>query len=69
MFQVAKLNVRNIPATGKSQYYDNKIKECKDNQRTVLGVVSKTFHFNQTVVPKIITANKTWPMILTTLQP
>ena len=58
MFQVARLNVRNILDVTKSQYYNNKIKEYKGNQSTVFGVLDKVLHLNHTVVPKIITSNK-----------
>ena len=36
MFKLARLCVRDILATAKSQYYNNKIKECKGDQKTVL---------------------------------
>ena len=58
MFKIAKINVRNILAVAKSQYYNNKIKACGGNQRTVFGVVNKVLHLNQTVLPKFTKSNK-----------
>ena len=59
-FPLTKLNVPCILATTKSHCYNNnKIKECKGNQRTVFGIVNKVLCLNQTVVPKITTSNKT----------
>ena len=55
MFQVARLNVRNMLATAKLQYYSNNIKECKGNHRTV---VNKVLHLNQTVVSKLVSSSK-----------
>ena len=59
MFQVARLNILNILATAKWQCYNNKIKECEGNQRTVFDDVNEVLHLSQTDVPKIIKYNKT----------
>ena len=58
MFNTAKINLRNILAAVKSQYYNNKIKACGGNKRTVFGVVNKVLHLNQTVLPKFTKFNK-----------
>ena len=57
MFQVARLNVQDIFATAKSQYYNSNIKEHKDNQSTVFGGVNKVLHLNQTAMSKMIETN------------
>ena len=54
MFKVARLYVGDILATAKSQYCNNKIKECKGDQKTVFSAVSKVLHRNHTVKPIII---------------
>ena len=66
MFQFSGLGAGNILATAKLQYYNNKLKECKDNQSTIFGVVNKVLHLSQTVVLKLLNLIKTWPRILIT---
>ena len=49
IFQVGRLNFQNFLVTTKLL-----IKEFKDNQMTVFGVVNKVLHLNGTVVPQMI---------------
>jgi hypothetical protein len=58
MFKIAKVNVRNILAAAKSQYYNNKINVCGGNQRTGFGVGNKVLHLNQAVLLKSTNSNK-----------
>ena len=51
MFKMARLYVRDILATAKSQYYNNKIKDCKGDQKTIFSVVNKVLHRNHTAKP------------------
>ena len=53
MFQIARFYIRKIIATAKSQYYNSKIKECKGNKSTAIGIVKKVFNLNQTVLKHI----------------
>ena len=55
---MARVNVRNIHAAAKSEYYNNKIRACGGNQKPVLGVVNKVLHLNQTVLPKFTKSNE-----------
>ena len=58
MFKAARLFVRELLATAKSQYYNNKIIDCNGNQKTVFSVVNKVLHRKTTVFPDIFDSDK-----------
>ena len=64
MFKVSKILVKNILVSAKSDYYNEKVKACKRNQRTVFSGVNKALHKSQTVITNIINSNKDRPIDL-----
>ena len=61
---MARLYVRDILATAKSQCYNNKIKECKGDQKADFSMVNKVLHRNQTVTPTNINCGRDMHLIL-----
>jgi len=54
IFKVSKIIVKNNLASAKSEYYNNKIKAFKRNQRIIFSVVNKLLHKSKTVLPNNI---------------
>ena len=64
MFKLARLYVRNIPAPAKSQYYNDKIKECNGYQKTVLAWLARFCTEIKQLNEQILTVPKTRHSIL-----
>ena len=57
MFKVSTIQVKNTPASFKSEYYNKKIEACKGNQRTVFSILNKVLYKSQTILPNIINSD------------
>ena len=57
MFKAARLFVRELIDTAKSQYYNNKIMDCNGDQKT-FSVVNKVLHRKTIVFPDIFDSDK-----------
>ena len=58
MYKAARLCVRELLSTAKSQYYNNTIIDCNGDQKTVFSVVNKVLHHKTTVFPDILNSDK-----------
>ena len=57
MFEISKIQVKNIHTSAKSEYHNKKIEVSKGNLMTVSNVVNEVLH-KITVLPNIINSDK-----------